>query len=168
LWGGRFGGRTLAYIGDGNNVCNSLLLGCAIVGLDFVGAIPARYRPPAEILALAQELAKVGGGAISLVEAPAQAARGADVLYTDVWVSMGDEAQASERTHDFSGYVLDEALLAQAKPGCRVMHDLPAHRGLEITDAVLDGPSSIVFDQAENRLHAQKAILELFLKPRGP
>ncbi len=167
LWDGHFAGRTFVYVGDGNNVCASLVLGCALVGLDFVGAVPAAYRPPEAIRTRAEGYARVRGSRIRFVESPAEAAAEADILYTDVWVSMGDEAQAESRLRDFAGYVLNEELLARARPGCRVMHDLPAHRGLEITDAVMDGPQSIVFDQAENRLHAQKAILEMLLPVRG-
>jgi ornithine carbamoyltransferase len=167
LWKGRLPGHRLAYIGDGNNVCNSLALGCALVGLDFVGAVPEKYRPPAEVQRQAEGFARAMGSQVSFVSSPAEAARGADVLYTDVWVSMGDESQEAERTQAFQGYRIDAALLAQANAGAKVMHDLPAHRGLEITDEVMDGPAAIVWDQAENRLHAQKAILELLLTPRA-
>ncbi len=165
-WDGRFSGRTLAYIGDGNNVCNSLALGCALVGLDFVGAVPERYRPSEEVRRRAEGYARAHGSRVEFVSVPPEAARGADVLYTDVWVSMGDESQAAERTRAFAGYRIDSELLRAARPGAWVMHDLPAHRGLEITDEVIDGDRSIVWDQAENRLHAQKAILELLLPPR--
>lgn len=165
-WDGTFSGRTLVYIGDGNNVCNSLAIGCAIVGLNFTGAVPNAYRPPKEVLATAERFAKRSGAEVKLLESPAEAAKGADVLYTDVWVSMGDETQEKERTAAFRGYTIDETLLGLAKPDAAVMHDLPAHRGLEITDAVMDGPQSIIFDQAENRLHAQKAILEMLLPAR--
>ena len=167
LWG-HYPGHQLAYIGDGNNVCNSLLLGCAMVGIDFIAAIPAAYRPPEDLVAEARRRAADHGSSVELVERPEEAAPGADVLYTDVWVSMGDEAEAEARTRAFQGYQIDARLLGEAKPGCRVMHDLPAHRGLEITDEVIDGPRSSVWDQAENRLHAQKALLEYVLGPRGP
>jgi ornithine carbamoyltransferase len=166
LWEGSFSGRTLVYVGDGNNVCNSLALGCALVGLNFLGAVPLRFRPPTELLAAAERLAHSRGSTVKFVDSPREAAPSADVLYTDVWVSMGDEAQEKERLAAFQGYTIDEHLLALARPDCRVMHDLPAHRGLEITDAVMDGPRSIIFDQAENRLHAQKAILERLMLPR--
>jgi ornithine carbamoyltransferase len=166
LWGGKFGGRRFVYVGDANNVCNSLVQGCAIVGLDFVGAVPEGYRCPPEVIAAAEGFARRNGSRVEFVGSPSEAAQGADILYTDVWVSMGDEAQEEVRRKAFAGYRIDEALLAQAKPDCHVMHDLPAHRGLEITDGVMDGPQSIVFDQAENRLHAQKAILELVMPAR--
>ncbi|HEV2317443.1 MAG TPA: ornithine carbamoyltransferase [Thermoplasmata archaeon] len=166
LWGGEFSGRRFVYIGDGNNVCNSLVLGCARMGLDFVGAVPKAYRPPVAILSRGEEFARRSGSRLEFVESPAEAAQGADLLYTDVWVSMGDEAQEAERTRAFAGYTIDAALLARAKPDARVMHDLPAHRGLEITDEVMDGPRAVIFDQAENRLHAQKAILELLVPVR--
>jgi ornithine carbamoyltransferase len=162
-WEGSFADHTLAYIGDGNNVCNSLVLGAAIVGLDFVGAVPLKYRPPKDILAAATALAKKHGSSVRWETAPKSAAKGADILYTDVWVSMGDEAEEKTRTAAFKGYTIDSALLRAANPGARVMHDLPAHRGLEITDSVMDGPNTLIWDQAENRLHAQKAILELVI-----
>ena len=164
-WPAGFAGKRLAYIGDGNNVLNSLLLGAAIVGLDIVAATPPSYRPPKEIVELAQRLARGTGATISLTDDPTAAARGANALYTDVWVSMGDEAEQAQREAAFQGYRIDEALLREAPPDVWVLHDLPAHRGLEITDAVMDGPRAAIWDQAENRLHAQKAILELLLPP---
>jgi len=168
-WGGRFDGRRLAYIGDGNNVLNSLLLGAAIVGLSFTAAIPEGFRPPADVVASATAIARTTGAELALVDRPAEAAAGADALYTDVWVSMGDEADAARRERAFAGYRIDDALVARAHPEAVVLHDLPAHRGQEITDAVLDGPRAVVWDQAENRLHAQKAILEWLLPaPAGP
>lgn len=166
-WPSGFGGRRLAYIGDGNNVLNSLLLGCASVGLDFTAAIPPAYRPSDELLARAGQLARASGATVQVVEAPAEAARDADALYTDVWVSMGDEAEKEARERDFRGYQINADLLGRARPGALVLHDLPAHRGLEITDEVIDGPQSVVWDQAENRLHAQKAILERLVHPRS-
>jgi ornithine carbamoyltransferase len=159
-WGGTFAGHTLVYVGDGNNVCNSLALGCAIVGLDFAAAVPTKYRPPADILEAAAALAKAHGSTVTWDDSPKKLAPRADVLYTDVWVSMGDEAQEQERMAAFRGYTIDATLLKSAKPGCKVLHDLPAHRGLEITDEIMDGPDALIWDQAENRLHAQKAILE--------
>ena len=164
-WPGGFRGRRLAYIGDGNNVLHSLALGCAAVGLDLTAAIPAAYRPPPELLDRARELAGSTGGRVEIVEAPADAARGADALYTDVWVSMGDEGEKEARERDFRGYQINADLLSLAHPEAWVLHDLPAHRGLEITDEVMDGPRSVVWDQAENRLHAQKAILERLVRP---
>jgi ornithine carbamoyltransferase len=166
-WTGRFRGRRLAWIGDGNNVCHSLVLGAAAVGLDFTAATPESYAPRPEIVRSAEALAKASGATLSFVRSPADAARGADALYTDVWVSMGDEAEQAAREKAFAGYQVNGSLLALAKPDAFVLHDLPAHRGLEITDEVLDGPRSAAWDQAENRLHAQKAILELLLRPKG-
>jgi ornithine carbamoyltransferase len=158
-----FPGHRLAWIGDGNNVCNSLLLGCAIVGLDFSGAIPEAYRPPATVLAAARAYAARSGSTIALSTSPREAVKGADALYTDVWVSMGDEAEEASRTAAFQGFQINQKLVDAAKPDALVLHDLPAHRGLEITDEVMDGPQAVVWDEAENRLHAQKAILEWVL-----
>ena len=162
-WPEGFAGKRLAYIGDGNNVLQSLMLGCAVVGLDFAAAIPKRYRPTRAVTEEASRLAARSGAKISFTEKPAEAAVGADALYTDVWVSMGDEAEQEVREIAFQGFQINTELLALAKPTAWVLHDLPAHRGLEITDEVIDGPRSAVWDQAENRLHAQKAILELLL-----
>jgi ornithine carbamoyltransferase len=167
-WDGKFAGHRLAYIGDGNNVLRSLFLGAAAVGLDFVAAIPPGYRPEASAVAKAQELASRAGVASRIVGTPAEAAKGADVIYTDVWVSMGDEAQAKEREAAFKGFQINDALLDLGKPGCFAMHDLPAHRGQEITDSVMDGDRQAIWDQAENRLHAQKAVLELLLSGSLP
>ena len=162
-WNGRFEGRRLAYIGDGNNVLNSLLLGCALVGLNLTAAIPPAFRPPRDLVEAAQGFAARSGATIQMVERPAEAAREADALYTDVWVSMGDEAERESRERAFQGYRIDAELLGLARPDAWVLHDLPAHRGQEITDEVMDGPRAAIWDQAENRLHAQKAILERFL-----
>jgi ornithine carbamoyltransferase len=167
-WKGKFAGHRLAWIGDGNNVCHSLLLGAAAVGLDLTVASPEAHRPRPEIWSAARKLAERSGAKIERAEDPESAVRGADALYTDVWISMGDEEEEAERMRDFVGYQIDDALLARAKPGAFVLHDLPAHRGQEITDSVLDGNRAAVWDQAENRLHAQKAILELLLAPPGP
>jgi ornithine carbamoyltransferase len=165
-WNGRFRGHRLAWIGDGNNVLHSLLLGAAAVGLDLTAAIPREYPPQPLIVGAARALAEKSGAALSFTTSPAEAARGADALYTDVWVSMGDEAEQAARERAFAGYQINDALLALAAPEAFVLHDLPAHRGQEITDSVLDGPRSAVWDQAENRLHAQKGIFELLLAPR--
>ena len=168
-WPGGFHGRRLAWIGDGNNVLHSLLLGAAAVGLSVTAATPDAYRPRAEIVAAARQLAAATGASIQFTVSPEQAAKGADALYTDVWVSMGDEAEKAQREQAFAGYQVNGRLLAQAAREALVLHDLPAHRGQEITDEVLDGPHSAAWDQAENRLHAQKAILEqLLLGPSGP
>ncbi|MFZ0699274.1 MAG: ornithine carbamoyltransferase [Thermoplasmata archaeon] len=159
-WKGTFSGHRLAYIGDGNNVLNSLLLGSAAVGLDIAAASPKGYGPNAEIVQRAQTLARTRGASITLTDSIEEAVRGADAVYTDVWVSMGEEAETAARTAAFQGYQINDALLARAHPDAFVLHDLPAHRGLEITDAVMDGPRAALWDQAENRLHAQKALLE--------
>ena len=160
---GKLSGLKLAYVGDGNNVCNSLLLGCAIVGMDITAGCPADYEPDSDLLEEARHLGKQNGSSIDVVSDPMSAARGADIVYTDVWVSMGQEREKEEREKLFRPYQVNAKLLDRAKPDALVMHCLPAHRGLEITDDVIDGPQSIVFDQAENRLHAQKAILARFL-----
>jgi ornithine carbamoyltransferase len=145
----------VAWIGDGNNVCHSLMLLGALVGCRMTVACPEGHDPDPRVERRAREL----GGQIAMTRDPMEAARGADVLYTDVWISMGQEAERERRLETFSRYQLSEPLVAAAKPSALVMHCLPAHRGEEITDSVLDGPRSIVLDQAENRLHAQKAIL---------
>ena len=164
-WGGKFKGRRLAFIGDGNNVLHSLLLGSASVGLDIAAATPRDYGPRPEIVAAARERAKESGSAIDLTDDPKTAAKGADAIYTDVWVSMGEEAEAAQREGAFKGYQVNDALLDLGKPGAFAMHDLPAHRGQEITDAVMDGTRQAIWDQAENRLHAQKALLEWIFRP---
>jgi ornithine carbamoyltransferase len=165
-WAGQFRGRRLGYVGDGNNVLHSLVLGCAIVGLDLVAAIPEGYRPTVSFLEKAAVFSRASGATTRIVAEPREAARDADAIYTDVWVSMGDEAQAAQRTRDFQGFALDDALLDLGRPGAFALHDLPAHRGLEITDAVMDGPRQAIWDQAENRVHAQKAILEMLIAAR--
>ena len=164
-WNGKFAGRRLAYIGDGNNVLNSLLLGSAVVGLDIVAAIPTAYRPPAEIVRAAEAFAKKSGSTVKVVEAPRDAAKNADAIYTDVWVSMGDEAEKEARETAFRGFQVNHDLVGLANSDVWVLHDLPAHRGQEITDDVMDGPRGAMWDEAENRLHAQKSILERFLRP---
>ena len=160
---GSFKELKLAYVGDGNNVCNSLLLGAAIVGMDMTAACPSGYEPDAEILATARRIAKDSGSKIHVVADPVVAVQRADVVYTDVWVSMGQEKEKEQREKVFRPFQVNSKLLDHAKSDAVVMHCLPAHRGLEITDEVMDGPRSIVFDQAENRLHAQKAILSRLL-----
>jgi ornithine carbamoyltransferase len=159
-------GLRLAYVGDGNNVCNSLLLGCALVGMDVSVGCPRGYEPNPAIVQRAKEIASIEGSRVLITEDPREAARGADAIYTDVWVSMGMEAETEEREKIFRPYQVNRDLLATAAHNCVVLHCLPAHRGLEITDEVLDGPHSVVLDQAENRLHAQKALLVDLLKPR--
>jgi len=145
----------VAWIGDGNNVCNSLILSASITGMEITVASPAAFAPPADIVSLAQNQ----GGKISVIRDPLQAAKDADVLVTDTWISMGDEAEKEERLRVFHGYTIDANLLKMANPEAIVMHCLPAHRGEEISAEVIDGPQSAVWDEAENRLHAQKALL---------
>jgi len=150
------GGLSIAWIGDGNNMANSWLEACALLGFDLRLACPEGYDPDPALLARA-------GGRARVVRAPREAAEGAHVVNTDVWASMGQEGEAAERQRRFAGFIVDDALLRVARPDAIVLHCLPAHRGEEITDAVLEGPHSAVFDEAENRLHAQKALLELLL-----
>jgi ornithine carbamoyltransferase len=145
----------LAWVGDGNNVCHSLLLLGARLGASLVVACPPGYEPDPAVLERAQRL----GGRVHVTVEPREAAEGADVLYTDVWMSMGQEDERARRQAAFARYQISESLVSYAKPSVLVMHCLPAHRGEEIADAVLDGPHSIVLDQAENRLHAQKAMI---------
>ncbi len=156
---GRLRGVTLGYLGDGNNVLHSLMYGGALAGMRVLAATPAGYEPEPEVVERARVLAEDGGGIIRLTDDPLAVAREADVLYTDTWTSMGQEEEAQERKKVFPPYQINAELLAAAKENVGVMHCLPAHRGQEITDEVADGPHSWLFDQAENRLHAQKAIL---------
>jgi ornithine carbamoyltransferase len=157
LWerGLDFGKLRVAWIGDGNNVCHSVMLVGALLGVSIVVACPPGYEPDPAIVARARAL----GGRVEITEDARAAASGADVIYTDVWTSMGQEAERERRQEAFSRYQVSERLVSFAKSSALVMHCLPAHRGEEITDAVLDGPRSIVLDQAENRLHAQKAVI---------
>jgi ornithine carbamoyltransferase len=155
-------GRMLAYLGDGNNVAHSLLLAGTKLGMRLRVATPPGFEPIPQIVNRATEIAAESGGAVEILHDPMEAALDADVVYTDVWASMGQENEADERELVFRSYRIDEKVLAQAAPHAIVMHCLPAHRGLEITDEVIDGPRSAVWDQAENRLHTQKALL-LFL-----
>jgi ornithine carbamoyltransferase len=156
-------GIRIAFIGDGNNVAASLALGAAMAGAHFFIASPPGYELPSDILGRASAFAGESGGSVQQLREPAEAARDADVVYTDVWASMGQEHEAEVRRRAFAGYQVDTGLMALAKPGAIFMHDLPAHRGEEVTDDVIDGPQSVVFDQAENRMHAQKALLALLL-----
>ncbi|MBI3989999.1 MAG: ornithine carbamoyltransferase [candidate division NC10 bacterium] len=155
----RLQGLKVAFIGDGNNVCNSWLEGAALMGMHFVAACPKGYEPDAEALAWAEEYAGLSGARLEVVYDPRQTTEGADVLYTDVWTSMGQEEERTRRLRDFQGFQVNRSLVERAKPDVLVMHCLPVHRGEEITDEVMDGSRSVVFDQAENRLHVQKAIL---------
>lgn len=157
------GSLTLAWVGDGNNVCHSFTLLAAMLGHRVRIATPERYAPQATILEQAHALARSSGGSVELLHDPRAAVADADVIYTDVWVSMGFETEREARLRQFLPYQVNEALLRLAKPGAIVLHCLPARRGEEITDAVLDGAQSAVWDQAENRLHTQKALIALLL-----
>lgn len=155
----RLAGLNVTFIGDGNNVAVSLLSACARLGANFTIASPEGFELPAEIQAKGREMAREGGAQMRFLRDPLEAARGAHVLYTDTWTSMGQEADAKRREAAFPPYQVNSRLVSEADPSVIVMHCLPAHRGQEITDEVADGPHSALFDQAENRLHAQKAIL---------
>jgi len=164
---GKIAGVKMAYVGDGFNVAHSLLFGAALTGLDLRVATPPAYAPSTAILEEAQILASRYGSGSQLLWTtdPREAVAGADFIYTDVWTSMGQEAEAEQRRLDFAGYQVTQELLALAQPGAFVLHDMPAHRGEEIEASVIDGPTSLIFDQAENRLHAQKALLVELLGP---
>jgi ornithine carbamoyltransferase len=156
---GELRGLKLAYVGDGNNVANSLALLCAKLGVDFSCVCPPGYEPNAALLQLAKADADQMGCSVEIEHGPDKGVFGADVLYTDVWASMGFESERAERAKVFASYQLNSRLVSKARPDAIVLHCLPAHRGEEITDDVIDGPQSAVFDQAENRLHTEKAIL---------
>lgn len=156
---GTAAGKKMAYIGDGNNMANSLMIGAAKVGMDISIAAPAKYAPKPEMLALAQEIAKQTGANIHVTTDPVEAVKDCDVIYTDVWASMGQEQEALERMEHFKGFQVNEALAAHANEDYIFMHCLPAHREEEVTTGILEGPHSVVFQEAENRLHAQKALL---------
>jgi ornithine carbamoyltransferase len=150
---------SLAFIGDGNNVANSLLLGATLAGMSFRFASPAGYTINEKVLRMAREYANTSGADILITEDPRQAVSGADIVYTDVWTSMGQEAEAGERRQAFAGYQVNRDLLSLARADAIFMHDLPAHRGEEVTDDVIDGEASVVFEQAENKMHLLKALL---------
>lgn len=160
---GGFSGIRAAWVGDGNNVCHSFLLAASRVGLSVAVATPPGYAPDPDVVAEAQAEARRWGASVRVLTDPHEAVAGAQVVYTDVWASMGQEAQREERRRAFQGFQVNRRLLDRADPEAVVLHCLPAHRGEEITDEVLDGPQSAVLDQAENRLHAQKAVLALVL-----
>jgi ornithine carbamoyltransferase len=157
-------GRKIAYVGDGNNMCHSLLYGANKFGMDIAVATPGGMEPKAIIVKSANREAKQSGSNIIVTHEPGAAVEGADAVYTDVWVSMGEEAEVEQKKSTLKPYQVDAALMAKAKPDAVFMHCLPAHREEEVTSEVLDGPQSIVFDQAENRLHVQKAILYLLMR----
>ena len=155
--------RTFAYVGDGNNMLNTLMIGCAHVGMDVHAAVPKGYEPLPAAEARAREIAQDTGSSITVQEDPEWAVAGADVVVTDTWASMGQEHEHGERTTVFAPYTCSLDLMANAKDDAVFMHCLPAHRGEEVHDEVIDSPASIVFDEAENRLHAQKAVLSLLM-----
>ncbi|MDO8662268.1 MAG: ornithine carbamoyltransferase [Candidatus Omnitrophota bacterium] len=161
-----FKGVTLAYVGDGNNVCNSLLFICAKLGVNMNVSSPKGYEPDSTVLKDAKVIAKTAGSLINLLSDPLLAVKNADVIYTDVWASMGQEEEAKERKEAFKDFQVNKDLMKLAKKDVLIMHCLPAHRGEEITDDVLDSRNAVVFDQAENRLHVQKAILIRLLNNR--
>jgi ornithine carbamoyltransferase len=156
---GGLAGLVLTYLGDGNNVAHSLLLGGALSGMHVRVATPVGFEPIPQVVHHAEEIAAKTGGSITIANDPVEAATGADVLYTDVWASMGQEGESDERALVFPPYRIDQAAVERADPDVIVLHCLPAHRGQEITDDVIDGPHSAVWDQAENRLHTQRALL---------
>jgi len=157
---GRLEGLKVVYLGDGNNVCASLMVASAKLGMAFVAATPPEYRPDDE----AVKIARAAGGSVELVDDPAGAVESADVLYTDVWTSMGQEDERNKRLQDLAGFGIDGELVTRAGPEAIVLHCLPAHYGEEITEDVLYGPQSAVWDEAENRLHAQKALMALVIR----
>lgn len=160
---GRWRGLKLAYVGDGNNMAHSLMMAAAKVGMDFAAATPPGYEPDAAEVAAARAQAVLTGGGVSVGHDAREAVRGAHVVYTDVWTSMGQEAEREERLRAFQPYQVDAALMAAAAPDAVFLHCLPAHRGEEVAAEVIDGPRSLVFDQAENRLHVFQALLTLLL-----
>ena len=162
----RFGelkGLRLTYVGDGNNVAHSLMIGGAKMGMDVVISTPEAYRPDPAVWDKAVAIARENGGSVRYVADPKEAVQGARAIYTDVWVSMGQEEQRAEKLKAFQGFQVDRSLVAAAASDAVVMHDLPAHKGEEITEEVFEGPQSVIFDQAENRLHVQKAVLHAVL-----
>jgi ornithine carbamoyltransferase len=161
---GAFDGVRVAYLGDGNNVCNSLMVACAKLGMDFVAATPEGYEPNDEVVGWARAAANVSGRSVELTHDPRVGAEGADVLYTDVWTSMGQDEERGRRLADLEGFGIDDALLQLGSERAIVLHCLPAHYGEEIAKEVLYGPRSAVWDQAENRLHAQKALMALVIR----
>ena len=161
---GRLSGVKVAYLGDGNNVCASLMLGASKFGMRFIAATPPGYEPEENVVKSARRSAVQSGGTVELTGDPRAAARGADVLYTDVWTSMGQDAERERRLKDLAGFGIDAEMVSAAASEAIVLHCLPAHYGEEITEEVLYGPQSAAWDEAENRLHAQKALLALIVR----
>ena len=162
---GSFDGK-LAFIGDGNNVANSLLVGCAKLGLSISVGCPRGFEPDAEVLATAKEAAQQSGAQIVITHDPKEAVENADAVYTDVWASMGQEKDAQQKYKSFEGFQVNQSLTSLCKPDYIFLHCLPAHRGEEVTAEVIDGPNSAIFDEAENRLHAQKAVMVLLMQDK--
>jgi len=160
---GHLSGLKLAYVGDGNNVAHSLIYGCSKVGMDIALACPKGYEPNPEVVSKAKEEAKRNGCRVRVTNDPKEAVKGADIVYTDVWASMGQEKEHEERIKVFKPYQVNSRLVKEAKGDYLFMHCLPAHRGEEVTDEVADSKNSVIFDQAENRLHTQKALLVLVM-----
>jgi ornithine carbamoyltransferase len=165
---GEVRGLTLTYIGDGNNVCHSLLLICALAGMNMNVACPEGYSPRPDILNKANEIAAKTGAKMEVLDNPKEAAKGSDILYTDVWVSMGEEGEEETKLNAFEGYQINADLLSIASKDALVMHCLPAHRGQEITSDVIEGPQSLVWQQAENKMHGAAGILDYFLSYVAP
>jgi ornithine carbamoyltransferase len=163
---GTFKGKKFAWVGDGNNVCHSLMFLAAKVGMNFVAVTPATHLPDDGVIKASQEIAEETGAIIEFSHDPMTGVQGADVIYTDVWISMGQEAERDAKMKAFNGFQVNAALMARAKSTAIFMHCLPAHRGEEVADEVMDSPQSVVFDEAENRLHTQKAILYTLLKDK--
>lgn len=162
---GRLAGLTLAYIGDGNNCANSLFLASMLVGMNFNIASPSGYEMDTKLVDKGKKLGLQNGAKLAMGNKPSEAVREADIIYTDVWTSMGQESEAEERRSIFAGYQVNSTLISQAKKDVILMHPLPAHHGEEVAHGILEKPASVVFDQAENRLHMQKAILAKLYKP---
>ena len=164
---GNVKGRKIAYVGDGNNVAHSLLFGAAILGMHIAVASPDGYKPDREVVEYSTELAKRTGGSVSIVTDPNEAVKNADAIYTDVWASMGQEKEYLERKKIFANYQVNQKLFSHAKPDALFLHCLPAHRGDEVTDEVIDSANSAVWDEAENRLHCQKALILILARNHG-
>jgi ornithine carbamoyltransferase len=163
-FGGELRGRKMAYVGDGNNMAHSLLVAAPKVGMDIAVATPADYAPLPEVVKLAEDAAREAGTKVLITTSMDEAIRDADIVETDVWASMGQEAEAEKRNQDFSGWMVDARHMSSAKKDAIFMHCLPAHRGEEVSAAVIDSPQSVIYDEAENRLHVQKAILYTLMK----
>ena len=163
-FGGKLKGRKLAYVGDGNNMAHSLMFGGPKLGMDVAIATPAGYAPDPTVVAQATEDAKAAGTKILVTTSIDEAVRDADIIETDVWASMGQEAEAEKRNRDFQGWIVDAAMMAKGKKDAIFLHCLPAHRGEEVSAEVIDGPQSVIYDEAENRLHIQKAIMYVLMK----